>query len=155
MNLKTIEIDFDIHKLIEAERRSFDEPEYVALRRLLGLPEAKQAEIEDEVVSREGLPFVEDGVSILHGSDARMRYLRSTQLYEGKFLDGKLVVDGKAYPTLSAAASDLARTKDGKKTSLNGWLYWEVRAPGTAKWRAMKDLRDQAQHNLNNVKKWV
>jgi hypothetical protein len=155
VHLKTIEIDFEIHKLIESERRGFDEPEYIALRRLLKLPDALVPDQTEEDVSREGLPFVEDGVSILHGSDARMRYLRGTQLYEGRFLDGKLVVDGKAYPTLSAAASDLARTKDGNKTSLNGWLYWEVRAPGTAKWRAMKDLRDQAQQHLKNVKKWI
>lgn len=144
MELRSIEIDFDIYKMVETERRGFDEPQYVALRRLLGLPDPVVEESVDEV-SREGLPFVEDGVSILHGSDARMRYLRGTQLYEGKFLDGMLVVDGKKYPTLSAAASDLARTKDGNKTSLNGWLYWEVRAPGTARWRSMKDLRENAQ----------
>lgn len=144
MELQSIEIDFDIYKMIEAERRGFDEPQYVALRRLLGLPERVIEKPEDDI-SRGGLPFVEDGVSILHGSDARMRYLRGTQLYEGKFLDGMLVVEGSKYPTLSAAASDLARTKDGKKTNLNGWLYWEVRAPGTSRWRAMKDLRETAQ----------
>ena len=154
MELQSIEIDFDIYKLIETERRGFGEPQYVALRRLLGLPEQSNDEPETDALL-DGLPFVEDGVSVLHGSDARMRYLRGTQLYEGKFLDGMLVVEGKKYPTLSAAASDLARTKEGKKTSLNGWLYWEVRAPGTARWRAMKDLRDQAQHQLQNVKKWV
>lgn len=154
MELQSIEIDFDIYKMIETERRGFNEPPYVALRRLLGLPE-KMVELPDDDSTREGVPFVEDGVSILHGSDARMRYQRGTQLYEGKFLDGMLVVDGKKYPTLSAAASDLARTKDGKKTSLNGWLYWEVRVPGTARWRMLKDLREQAQHQLKNAKKWV
>lgn len=144
MELRSIEIDFDIYKMVETERKSFDEPQYVALRRLLGLPEPVAEESEGEV-AREGLPFVEDGVSVLHGSDARMRYLRGTQLYEGKFLDGMLVVEGKKYPTLSAAASDLARTKEGNKTSLNGWLYWEVRAPGTASWKSMKELRVKAQ----------
>ena len=33
--MRTIEIDYDIHRLIQLERRSFDEPEYIALRRLL------------------------------------------------------------------------------------------------------------------------
>lgn len=155
MQMKAIEIDFDIHKLIEAERSSFGEPEYVALRRLLDLPEIELPSDGEDDANREGLPFVEDGVSIMHGSDARMRYQRMTQLYEGKFLDGKLVVNGTAYPTLSAAASDLARTKDGKKTSLNGWLYWEVKAPGTAKWHSMNDLRKQLKHNLGNVKNWI
>ena len=155
MSLRTIEIDFDIHKLIEAERRGFDEPEHVALRRLLRLPEVKAPLGKSEGAGEEGLPFVEDGVSVAHGSDARMRYLRNTQLYQGKFLHGMLVVDGTAYPTLSAAASDLARTKEGNKTSLNGWLYWEVRSPGSTRWRAMKDLREQAKHQLRNVEKWI
>ncbi len=140
MHLKTIAIDFDIHKLIEAERRSFDEPEHCALRRLLGLSDIEMASTSTDEIGC-GLPFVEDGVSVLHGSDARMRYLRNTQLYEGKFLDGKLVVNGTSYATLSAAACDLARTKEGKKTSLNGWLYWEVKFPGTSRWRKINELR--------------
>lgn len=155
MQLKTIEIDFDIHKMIEAERKGFNEPEYVALRRLLKLPELSAGEPEGDEINRDGIPFREDGVEILHGSDARMRYMRGTQLYEGRFLDGKLVVDGVAYPTLSAAASDLARTKEGKKTSLNGWIYWEVKAPGTSRWKKMSDLRDQVKAQLKQAKKWV
>lgn len=153
MKLRTIEIDFDIHKLIEADRLGFDEPEYVVLRRLLGL---KANEVDTgKTASAEGNPFIEDGVEVMHGSDARMRYQRGTQLFEGKFLDGKLVVDGHSYPTLSAAASDLARTKDGKKTSLNGWIYWEVKAPGTARWKSMSELRDNIKYELANIQKFV
>lgn len=154
MELRSIEIDFDIYKMIEAERRSFDEPQYVALRRLLALPQP-QLEESDDAVARDGNPFVEDGVSIPHGSDARMRYLRGTQLYEGKFLDGMLVVNGRKYPTLSAAASDLARTKDGKKTSLNGWLYWEARAPGAVQWRSLNDMRAQVNRQLKNIENFI
>jgi hypothetical protein len=36
--LQKIDVDWDIHKMIESERSSFDEPPYVALRRLLKLP---------------------------------------------------------------------------------------------------------------------
>ncbi|MCO6385029.1 hypothetical protein [Oceanicola sp. 502str15] len=155
MRFKTIEIDFEIHKMIEAVRKGFHEPEYVALRRLLALPEPSSDEAEDDDINREGIPFTEDGVEILHGSYARMRYLRGTQQYEGQFLDGKLVVEGVAYPTLSAAASDLARTKEGKKTSLNGWLYWEVKVPGTSRWIKLSDLRDQVNAKLKQASKWV
>lgn len=153
MKLRTIEIDFDIHKLIEADRTGFDEPEYVVLRRLLGL-KPKEVDI-GETTSVEGNPFIEDGVEVMHGSDARMRYQRGTQLFEGKFLDGKLVVGGNSYPTLSAAASDLARTKDGKRTSLNGWIYWEVKAPGTSRWKSMSDLREKVKYQLANIEKFV
>ncbi len=38
-DLRTIQIDLDIHKLIEGERRSFGEPSHLAWRFLLRLPE--------------------------------------------------------------------------------------------------------------------
>ena len=41
--VRTIEIDFDIHKLIETERRSFAESPNMVLRRLLNLGEAKDS----------------------------------------------------------------------------------------------------------------
>ncbi|MFW2545512.1 hypothetical protein ACN2XU_23025 [Primorskyibacter sp. 2E107] len=141
MKLTQIEIDFDIHKMIEMERRSFDEPPYVALRRLLKLPEAAPENDNAAQELGEGRPFVEDGVTIPHGSRAKMEYLRGAQLYEGFFLDGKLVVNGQAFTALSSAASELAVTKDGSKTSLNGWKYWQVQFPGESKWHLMFDLR--------------
>lgn len=140
--MKTIRIDFDIHQLIEAERRSFEEPENLALRRLLDLPDVSGT-LSEASNLRGGLPFVEDGVSIKHGSKARMSYLRGAQQFQGEFLDGQLVVDGKSYPSLSAAACDLARTKAGKRTSLNGWNYWEVCEPHSDLWIPMSDLREE------------
>ena len=140
MRFNQIEIDFDIHKMIEAERRGFDEPPYVALRRLLKLPEVKEAKVEQ--IADVGVPWSEDGVVVPHGSPARMEYQRGTQIYEGKFLNGRLVVNGKAYDTLSAAATDLAVTKNGSKTSLNGWSYWKVKIKGVGPWQSMLELRE-------------
>ena len=137
--MKTIDIDWDIHKMIETERLGFDEPPYVALRRLLKLP-APELKPEATTVAT-GTPWTEDGVAIPHGSKARMEYLRGAQVYEGEFLNGALVVGEQSFDTLSAAASGLAVTKDGKKTSLNGWNYWSVKLPGQSKWRSMADLR--------------
>lgn len=151
MQFRQIEIDFDIHKLIELERRGFDEPPNTALRRLLKLPEKREGEaasspaIKEKAVAASigaGRPFIEDGVSIPHGSFARMEYLRGSQVYEGQFLDGKLVVNGVAYPSLSNAADALAITKKGEKTSLNGWRYWEARRPGETVWVKLWDLRE-------------
>ena len=45
---RQIDIDWDIHKVIEAERSSFDEPSYVALRRLLKLPSVRTASPSDK-----------------------------------------------------------------------------------------------------------
>jgi hypothetical protein len=139
--LQRIEVDWDIHKLIETERRSFDEPPYIALRRLLKLPELKAASVPESRSFGTGIPWTDDGVTVPHGSLARMEYDRGAQVYEGQFLNGKLVVNRQAFDSLSAAANALAVTKDGKKTSLNGWNYWKAQFPGETKWRWLKDMR--------------
>jgi hypothetical protein len=136
--LKTIEIDWDIHKVIESERRGFVEPPYVALRRLLGLPEPALEQEE----STAGLPWRDGGVEIPHGSKARMSYQRGRQVFEGEFLNGKLHVNGREFDSLSAASNALAVTKGGSRTQLNGWNYWFVKLPGEDAWTPMKPLRD-------------
>ena len=140
--LQKIEIDWDIHKLIESERASFEEPPYLALRRLLKLPPPTRTRIKEGVESI-GLPWIEDGVEVPHGSLARMEYLRGNQIYEGRFSNGKLVVDGKEFETLSAAAIALAVTRKGTKPSLNGWIYWKAKFPGESEWKSLNYLREQ------------
>lgn len=140
MTLQSIEIDFEIHKLIEAERQAFDEPPYVALRRLLKLPTGAP-DARNPTIMEQGIPFVEDGVRIPHGSLARMKYQRGKQVYEGQFLNGKLVVNGQSFTALSPAASAVAVTRKGGKTSLNGWLYWEVKFPNESQWRSLEAMR--------------
>lgn len=142
VNLQSIEIDWEIHQIIERERKSFSEAPYIALRRLLGLGESN-ADIEIEINVGSGIPWVEDGVEVPHGSWARMEYLRGTQVYEGRFLNGKLVVNGKGYDSLTSAANALAVTKNGSKTSLNGWLYWKVKFPGDSDWHSLKEMRNK------------
>lgn len=74
-----------------------------------------------------------------------MEYDRGKQIYEGQFLNGKLVVvvGGKplSFDSLSAASNALAVTKAGKNPSLNGWIYWHAKFPGETKWRLLDDLR--------------
>jgi hypothetical protein len=143
-NLKPMELDFDVHQRVEAERRSFDEPHFVAMRRLLGLPEM-QPEKGREIASEVGRPWRDGHVEVPHGSDARMAYGRGKQHFAGKFQDGKLVVDGKSFASLSDAASSLAVTKYGDHPSLNGWNYWQVRFPGESEWRRMDAMRREAR----------
>lgn len=143
--MKTIEIDFDVHKAIENERRGFDESPNIALRRLLGLPESSVGTAQPDSDER---PFTQEGLSIPSGSPARMSYGRGSQVFDGVFRDGALEVQGKRYPTLSAAAIDLARTKDGRKTNLNGWDLWTVKLPNSARFEKMSVLRGRAQRGL-------
>jgi hypothetical protein len=145
--LQKIDIDWDIHKMIEAERSSFDEPPYIALRRLLRLPAPKRTITPEKHEVGTGLPWVDDGVTVPHGSLARMEYLRGSQVYEGQFLNGKLLVNGQAFDTLSAAADALAVTKNGSKTSLNGWNYWKAKFPGETKWRSLDIMRRDAKRS--------
>lgn len=142
MQLRSIDIDFDIHKAIEAERQSFDEPPFAALRRLLGLPIAEDV-AEPVIEQGSGRPFIEDGVTVPHGSEARMEYQRGAQVYEGRFLEGMLVVNGESHSSLSSAAKAVAVTKDGTRPSLNGWLYWKAKFPGEAHWRSLHDMREE------------
>jgi hypothetical protein len=142
LKLQSIEVDWDIYKMIETERRGFDEPHYAALRRLLKLPDVK---VLTDTEVETGRPWVEDGVEVPHGSLARMEYLRGSQVYEGRFLNGKLVVNGKSFEALSAAASTLAQTKHGSKPSLNGWLYWKAKFPGETVWRSLGEMRQGSE----------
>ena len=71
----------------------------------------------------------------------RMEYDRGKQVYEGKIVDGKWVVDGRTFDSPSGAASALARTKKGNPTRLNGWLYWKFKRPGETEWKLLTDLQ--------------
>lgn len=145
MKFASIEIDFDIHKRIEAERKSFDEPPFLALRRLLDLPPMPIKDEDEGAPVAEGRPWREGLVEVPHGSHARMSYQRGQQVFEGKFLNGELVVDGQSFHTLSSAASALAVTKYGDHPSLNGWNYWEAQFPGEGQWRSLGELRKRAR----------
>jgi hypothetical protein len=74
-----------------------------------------------------------------------MEYDRGRQVYEGKFLDGRIVVNGNSFESLSEAAKALAFTKKGHSPSLNGWKYWSAKLPGEDKWRSLWDMRNEAR----------
>jgi hypothetical protein len=141
---RTIDIDFDVHKLIETERRSFDEKPNDALRRLLKLPVRPAA-------STKGAPppgarlWSGEGVTLPHGTHVRMRY--NGRLYEGEIVDGKWVVEGKTFDTPSGAASGIAVTKKGKTTRLDGWIYWNAQLPGDTDWKPIRSMRPKLAHS--------
>lgn len=136
--MRTIEIDFDIHRLIQLERRSFDEPDYIALRRLLKLgppTEAAAAEAED----RKLRAWSKGGITLPHGTELRMEY--NGVLHLGRIADGHWEVEGHREKSPSGAASAVARTKDGGPVNINGKSYWQIRRPGDTDWVAYADLR--------------
>jgi hypothetical protein len=134
---RTIEIDIDVHKLIEAERHSFNETDNEVLRRLLRLP--KQPRANEPMRAAGPRSWLGRGATLPHGTDLRMSY--SGQEYRGEIVDGEWVVNGNTFHSPSGAAKAVATTKAGDHTSLNGWGYWEVRLPGDTKWKRLEDLR--------------
>ena len=136
---RMIEIDFELHKKIEAERRSLSEPEYVILRRLLGMKAANIAVTIEPKSRSSGREWFDDGVRLPHGTEVRMTYNR--RLHHGRIEDGQWLVEGINCSSPSAAAGSVARTKKGKQTNLDGWKYWEVKFPGEGTWKPLGHLR--------------
>jgi negative regulator of replication initiation len=144
MPMKTIEIDFAVHRLIELERRDFDEPENAALRRLLKLPETDHAvqsvtSASVEEINSDGDPWYWKGVRLPHGTEVRMEY--AGQIVRGVIEQGRWLVNGQTYKSPSDAAGSSVVTKDGTRPSLNGWMYWEVKRPGDVSWRRLQGLK--------------
>lgn len=89
-----------------------------------------------------------EGVTIPHGSEAKMTYMRGQQNFFGRFSNGKLLVDGRPFDTLSQAASALALDRRGRSPNLNGWAYWHVRLPGSDEWIPMAELKKAAGQSV-------
>ncbi len=129
---KQIKIDFEVHQLIELERKGFHESENDALRRLLRLESSvtkKPALDETSTGSWEG-----KGVTLPNGTELKMQY--GGVDHSGKVLNGRWVVDGRK----CTSPSNAARLVSGG-TSLNGWLYWLAKRPGDTHWILINSLR--------------
>ncbi len=140
--MRSIEIDFDVHKVIENERQGFEESANDALRRLLNLGEPKPqvaAKLTAATATQHTRSWSDKGVTLPHGTKLRMSY--SGHSIEGKISDGRWVIGMQAFDSPSGAASGVARTRRGKPTRLDGWNYWFVQLPGDGKWRLIDDLR--------------
>lgn len=140
VHFRTIEVDFDVHRCIENERRGFDESPNDALRRLLKLGQPKATAttaVSSFVASRRA--WSDQGVTLPHATPVRMRYNNHT--YEGQIVDGSWVIGDRRFESPSGAASGVARTKKGKPTRLDGWIYWQVKLPGEESWKPLESLR--------------
>jgi SeqA protein N-terminal domain len=145
--MKTIEIDFDIHRLIEIERKGFDESENSALRRLLNLSSKIDLQsstkhgaiVAPETTISQGRPWSGKGLVLPHGTELRMEY--RGQVVRGVIENGVWSVEGNKTTSPSDAAGSAVVTKNGERPSLNGWVYWEVKRPTDATWRKLKSMK--------------
>jgi hypothetical protein len=137
--MRTIEIDFDVHKLIESERTSFDEPENMALRRLLKLRAPLGSKGGHGPASMGNGGWSGKGVRLPSGTELQMEY-RGKE-HRGMIENSDWISAGKRFKSPSAAAGGIAETKNGTRPSLDGWKYWQVKRPGDADWVGLNVLR--------------
>ena len=135
--MQTIEIDFDVYRLIALERRGFDESENATLRRLLKLGPAAGNGLGEP--SEKLRPWVKGGLSLPHGTHLRMEY--NGTLHLGRIADGAWEVEGHREKSPSGAACAVARSKDGGRVNINGKNYWQIRRPGDADWLPYASLK--------------
>ena len=144
MQFRQIDIDFDVHQTIEIERKGFDESPNDALRRLLKLPPSGQRVTLTSAPS--GRAWSSKGVTLPHGTKLRMEY--NGVEHEAVIEDGAWLCGGGRHAGPSPAAASVAKTKDGSKPSLNGWVYWSAKLPGATKWVPISALREMKGKRL-------
>jgi hypothetical protein len=144
MQLRSIDIDIDVHRHIETNRTSFGQTPNEILRELFGLPVAAPSSERKSTAGEmsAGQPTGDwswKGVVLPAGTELRMTYNGRT--HTGVVAGGAWQISGASYTSPSSAADALARSRDGKPVSLNGWTQWEVRKPGSNKWVLLDSLR--------------
>ena len=129
-----IEIDLEIHKLIEQERTDFAEPDYVILRRLLGLKDLPASYAERPTSGWTG-----KGIHLPNGTKLKMQY--KGQVIGGEISDGKWKVRGKDFLSPTGAAKHAASLADPSYDwhAMNGWHYWQVQLPGETQFQTLSE----------------
>lgn len=137
--MRTIQIGLEVHKAIEAARLALDEPEDAILMRLLKL-EAQHA-ARSAPATPTAKAWRKNGVELPDGTLLEADY--AGQHIIGVVRDGLWLVQGRAFPSPSKALIESVTTRDGRRTSLNGWSHWRVKRPGDRGFSRLSALRPQ------------
>ena len=131
--MPTIEVDFDVFKVLTARRPTEDVSENDVLRELLRLPKQPTRPVRSDVPAPDD--WVTKGVRVPAGTELRATY--KGQTYLGRVNSGALELNGKKFDSPSAAAMSITHHP------VNGWIFWKCRLPGQAKWTDLKELRER------------
>lgn len=129
--METIEVDFEVWKVLTARRSSKEVTENDVLRELLGL-EAAALSTED------GPGWTWKGVNLPNGTELRAEF--KGREYTAKITRNEWVQDGKAMSSPSQAAAYIT---DG---GVNGWTFWEAKTPDRESWVALDVIRELATY---------
>ncbi|EHP5031040.1 DUF2924 domain-containing protein [Vibrio metoecus] len=127
-----IEVDFEVFKAITALRENESMSENDVIRNLLGLDHGKEDPVD------ESLKPLLDGWSVknvLFPLQTQFRAQYKGQIHYGIVSKQGLVVDGESFKSPSQAATKIT------KNSVNGWIFWECKFPGTTQWVSISSLR--------------
>ncbi len=141
LEFRQISIDLDIHKAIESERKSLNEPENQILRRLLGLDTLVPPKIAAGTSS--GEPWQRRGIVLPNGTTWRIAY--GNKEFGGTIVDGRFRSGNRSFKSPSGLTIALCRTAKGERTSLNGWRYVEIFQPERNRWTRLQDLLDEVK----------
>ena len=143
--MKTIEIDFDVHRAIEAERQGFHDTPNAVLRRLLQLGPAPAepgegfADAPMALLAPPERAWVWKGLELPHGTELRLSYAGVEA--RGQVLGGELNFSGASYRSPSPAVARAVETARGDKVQVNGWKHMDARRPGDDRWIPLDELR--------------
>ncbi len=132
--MPSIEIDFEVYKVLTNKRESEAVSYNDVVRDLLKMKEVK----DEQTFSSSSVPFsvldwIYKGIRFPNGSEFRASY--KGVVYFAKVENGSLIVSGKSVSTPSEAAKTVTNT------NVNGWTFWECRFPGSKDWKLLKSLR--------------
>jgi hypothetical protein len=147
--MHTIEIDFDVFKKLTLMRDTEAVSYNDVIRSLLGFgPSATSVEQAKDQPANVGAvkataqssvnasasgSWVVKNVTFPSGTEFRATHRGKAIL--GRVEAGALAVNGKRYESPSAAAVAITGT------SVNGWIFWECKRPGSSSWQLLKSLR--------------
>lgn len=142
---RTIEIDFDVHQAIEAERRGFDEPPNSAVRRLLKLGSPIDSSPPKGRASANVDSWTKSEVTLPEGTELQVKYAEVEA--RGRVIGGKLNFDGKGFFAPSRAVMTIIEHVRGDTVNVNGWNHVHAKPPGEENWTSLAQLRDRAKSN--------
>jgi hypothetical protein len=135
--MPTIEIDFQVFKELTMLRATEVVTYNDVLRSLLELPPAPESSsgsvVGANTPTADALAWVSKGVSFPSGTVFKANYKGAA--YTAKVQGGKLLLNGKAYDSLSAAG--IAVTKG----NVNGWRFWQCKRPCDSAWVVAEAFR--------------
>lgn len=149
---RTIEIDLDVHRAIELARESFEQTPNDILRKKLGVGAMRSSPVvpQPEVSGQEGSAWVRDGLTLRDGTPIRFSYNGITKV--GSVANGMLVFENKEFDAPSRVVIHFCRTRDGRRTHLNGWRMIQAKPVGESTWHSLDALRDAVRGQTPSLK---